>query len=99
VTRGNKEGRCVKQSPKEQGQGISSPSLLMELKFELNTHLTISCVVAVASNYGLASISTALNSVPLAFVHTVILVPILFFLFGWREFFDKFQKKLPQQNR
>ncbi len=71
----------------------------MELKFELDTWLTISYVVAVASEYSLVSVSIALNIVPLAFVHAVILVLILFDLFGWREFRSKFQKKLLQQIR
>ena len=46
----------------------------MELKFELDTQLTVTCVAAVASAYGLVTISIAINIVLLAFE-----------LFGWRE--------------
>ena len=53
-------------NPPEQ-EDKSSPSLSMELKFELDTRLTVSCVVAVVSAYGLLSVSIALDSVLLAF--------------------------------
>ena len=39
----------------------------MELKFELNTRLTVSFMVAVASAYGLLTVSIALDSILLAF--------------------------------
>ncbi len=65
----------------------------MELKFNLDTQLTISYVVAVASAYGLAIVLIALNSAPLVSVNTVILVLILFFLFVWRELLGKFAKR------
>jgi hypothetical protein len=55
----------------------------MELKFELDTRLTVSCVVAGASAYSLLTVSIALNSVLLAFGNAVILLLILFVLFGW----------------
>ena len=55
------------------------------LKFELDTRLTVSCVVAVASAYGLVTVSIAIDSVLLAFGNAVILSLILFVLFGWRE--------------
>ena len=71
----------------------SSPSSSMELKFELDTRLTVSCVVAVASAYGLVSISIAINSVLLAFGNAIILLLILFVLFGWRELLGEFGKK------
>ncbi len=74
----------------------SSPSLTdwsMELKFELDTRLTVSCVVAVASAYGLVSVSIAINSVLLAFGNALILLLILFVLFGWRELLGEFKKK------
>ncbi len=45
VTRGNKEGSCFLEKPPEQEDKKSSPSSLMELKFELDTRLTVSCVV------------------------------------------------------
>jgi hypothetical protein len=57
----------------------------MELKFELDTRLTVSCVVAVASAYGLVTVSIAIDSVLLAFGNAVILSLILVVLFGWRE--------------
>ena len=57
----------------------------MELKFELDTQLTDSCVVAVASAYGLVTVSIAIVSVLLAFGNAVIRLLILFVLFGWRE--------------
>ena len=56
----------------------------MELKFELDTRLTVSCVVAV---------SIALDSVLLAFGNAVILLLILFVLFGWRELLGEFKKR------
>ncbi len=65
----------------------------MELKFKLDTQLTVSCVVAVASAYGLVPVSIAINRVLLAFGNTVILLLILFVLFGWRELLGEFGKK------
>jgi len=72
------------QDPPEQ-EDKSSPSLSMELKFELDTRLTVSCVVAVASAYSLVTVLIAINSVLFAFGNAVILLLILFVLFGWRE--------------
>ena len=43
------------QDPPEQ-EDKSSPSSSMELKFKLDTRLTVSCVVAVASAYGLVTV-------------------------------------------
>jgi hypothetical protein len=83
ATRGNEEGSgALQQPPPEQEDKKSSPSSLMELKFELDTRLTVSCVVAVASAYGLLSVSIALDSILLAFGNAVILLLILFVLFG-----------------
>ncbi len=65
----------------------------MELKFELNTRITVFCVVAVASAYSLVTVSIAINSVLLAFGNAVILLLILFVLFGWRELLGEFGKK------
>jgi hypothetical protein len=65
----------------------------MELKFELDTRLTVSWVVAVASGYGLVTVSIAIDSVLLAFGNAVILLLILFVLFGWRELLGEFGKK------
>jgi len=56
----------------------------MELKFELDTRITVSCVVAVASVYGLVTVLIMFNSILLAFGNAVILLLILFVLFGWR---------------
>jgi hypothetical protein len=70
----------------------------MELKFELDTRLTVSCVVAVASAYSLVSVSIAINSVLLAFGNAVILLLILFVLFGWRELLGVFNKKRSTAN-
>jgi hypothetical protein len=57
----------------------------MELKFELDTRLTVLCVIAVACAYGHAAVSIMLNSVPLAFVNAIVLVAILFVLFGLKD--------------
>jgi hypothetical protein len=65
----------------------------MELKFELHTRLTVSCVVAVVSAYGLVTVSIAIDSALLAFGNAVILSLILFVLFGWRELLGEFGKK------
>jgi hypothetical protein len=65
----------------------------MELKFELDTQLTVSCVVAAALAYGLVAVSFAINSVLLALGNAVILLLILFVLFGWRELLGEFGKK------
>jgi hypothetical protein len=65
----------------------------MELKFELDTRLTVSCVVAVALAYGLVTVSIAIDSVLLAFGNAVILSLILCVLFGWRELLGEFGKK------
>ncbi len=71
----------------------SSPSSSMELKFELDTQLTVSCVVAVALAYGLVTVSIAHDSILLAFGNAVILLLILFVLFGWRELLGELNKK------
>ncbi len=65
----------------------------MELKFELDTRLTVSCVVAVVSAYGLVTVSITIDSVLLAFGNAFILSLILFVLFGWRELLGEFGKK------
>jgi len=69
------------------------PPSSIELKFELDTQLTVSCVVAAASAYGLVTVSIAINSVFLAFDNAVIILLILFALFGWRELLGEFSKK------
>jgi hypothetical protein len=70
----------------------------MELKFELDTQLTVSCVVAVASAYGLVTVSITIDSVLLAFGNAVILLLILFVLFGWRELLGELNKKRSTAN-
>jgi hypothetical protein len=85
------------QDPPEQ-EDKSSPSSSMELKFKLDTRLIVSCVVAVASAYGLLSVSIALDSILLAFDNAVILLLILFVLFGWRELLGEFKKRSSTAN-
>ena len=91
--RGNEEGRCLLQQPLEQEDTRSFPSSLMELKFELDTRLTVSCMVAALSAYGLMTVLIAIDSVLLAIGNAVILLLILFVLFGWRELLGEFGKK------
>ncbi len=50
-------------------------------------------MVAVASAYGLVTVSIAIDSVLLAFGNAIILLLILFVLFGWRELLGEFGKK------
>jgi hypothetical protein len=70
----------------------------MELKFELDNRLTVSCVVAVASAYGLVTVSIAHDSILLVFGNAVILLLILFVLFGWRELLGELNKKRSTAN-
>ena len=65
----------------------------MELKFELDTRLTVSCMVAVASVYSLVTVSITIDSILLAFGNAIILLLILFVLFGWKELLGEFGKK------
>jgi hypothetical protein len=57
----------------------------MELKFELDTRLTVLCVIPVACAYGHAAVSIVLNSIPLAFVNAIVLLAIIFVLFGLKD--------------
>ena len=50
-------------------------------------------MVAVASAYGLVTVLIALDSILLAFGNAVILLLILFVLFGWKELLGEFGKK------
>jgi len=105
-TRGNEDGSgALQQPPPEQEdekislfKRISPFDVSMELKFELDTRLTVSCVVAVASAYGLLTVSIALDSILLAFGNAVILLLILFVLFGWKELLGEFHKKRSTAN-
>jgi len=71
----------------------------MELKFELDSRLTVSCVVAVASAYGLLTISIALDSILLVFGNTVILLLILFVLFGGESSWESSARKDQRLNK
>jgi hypothetical protein len=51
-------------------------------------------VVAVVLAYGLVTVLIAIDSVLLAFGNAVILLLILFVLFGWRELLGEFGKKI-----
>ena len=64
----------------------SSRAPLMELKFELDTRLTVSCIVAAVCSYGFVTVSISLNSVTLAFANAFILLLIVFVLFGLDRF-------------
>ena len=59
---------------------------------KLSVELTVSCVVAVASANGLVTVSIAINSIILVFGNAIILLLILFVLFGWRELLGEFSK-------
>ena len=96
--RENKEGSCIIDKPPKQEDTKSSPLTSMELKFELDTQLTVSCMVAVALAYGLVILSVAHDSILLAFGNTVILLLILFALFGWRELLGELTKKRSSAN-
>ena len=96
--RGNKEGSCFLDKPPKQEDTKSSPLTSMELKFELDTQLTVSCMVAAASAYGLMTVLIVHDSILLAFGNTVILLMILFALFGWRELLGELNKKRSTAN-
>jgi len=81
------------EKPPEQEDTKNSPSSSMELKIELDTRLTVSCVVAVASAYGLVTVSIAIDGILLEFGNAVILLLILFVLLEWRELLGEFGKK------
>ncbi len=67
---------------------------LMELKFKLNTRLTVLCVIAVACAYSLATMSIALNSIPLTFANTIIMLAILFVLLDLKDLWQGNQLQL-----
>ncbi len=64
----------------------SSRAPPMELKFELDTCLTVSCIVAAVCSYGFVTVSISLNSASLAFANAIILLLIVFVLFGLDRF-------------
>ena len=66
----------------------------MELKFELDTRLTVSCITVLACVYGFTTVSIAINSVLLAFAYAIILLLIIFILFGLKDILTR--KPSPQ---
>ena len=54
----------------------------MELKFKLDTALTVKCISAVASAVGFTKVSIALGNAQLAIAIALVLVAIIFVLFG-----------------
>jgi len=54
----------------------------MELKFELDTALTVKCISAVASAIGFIKVSIALENAQLAIANALVLLAIIFVLFG-----------------
>ena len=54
----------------------------MELKFELGTALTVKCILAVASAIGFTKVSIALENTQLALANALVLLAIIFVLFG-----------------
>jgi len=57
----------------------------MELKFTLDTRLTVSGIAVGCCVYGFTAISIAIDSVLLAFAHIIILLLIIFILFGLKD--------------
>jgi hypothetical protein len=56
----------------------------MELKFELNTALTVKCISAVACALGFKKVSIALKNAQLAIANASVLLAIIFVLFRQR---------------
>ena len=56
----------------------------MERKFELDTALTAKCIPAVSAIAGLTFMSTMLKSEQLALANAIVLLAIIFVLFGQR---------------
>ena len=54
----------------------------MELKFELNTPLTVKCISAVACALGFTKVSIMLENAQLAIANTLFLLVIIFMLYG-----------------
>jgi hypothetical protein len=54
----------------------------MELKFELDTALTVKCISAVATAIRFTKVSIALGNTQLAIANTLLLLAIIFMLFG-----------------
>jgi len=64
------------------GRHKKLPIVIDGAQVRLDTQLTVSCVVAVFSVFGLVTVSIAIDSVLLAFGNAVIHLLILFVLFG-----------------
>ena len=56
----------------------------MVTKFELDTALTVKCISAVASAIGFTKVSIALENAQLAIANALVLLAIIFVLFGQR---------------
>jgi hypothetical protein len=56
----------------------------MELKFELDTALTVKCISAVACALGFTKVSILLENAQLEIAHALALLAIIFVLFGQR---------------
>ncbi len=54
----------------------------MELKFELYTALTVKCISAVVCAIGFMKVSIALENAQLAIANALVLLAIIFVLFG-----------------
>jgi hypothetical protein len=54
----------------------------MELKFELDSALTVKCISAVACAHGFTKVSIALENTQLAIANALVLLAINFVLFG-----------------
>ncbi len=57
----------------------------MELKFELDTALTVRCISAVASAIWITKVSIAQQNAQLAIANALVLLAIIFVLFGQRN--------------
>jgi len=76
--------RPTSPSPVHIERKVDRPSL-MELKFELDTRLTVSGIVVIAVVYGFIEVSVAIGNGLLAFAYAIILLLIIFILFGLRD--------------
>ena len=76
--------RPVYPSPVHIARKVDRPSS-MELKFELDTRLTVSGIVVLAVVYGFIEVSVAIGNGLLAFAYAIILLLIIFILFGLRD--------------
>jgi hypothetical protein len=54
----------------------------MELKFELNTALTVKCISAIVCALGFTKVSIALQNAQLAIANALVLITIIFVFFG-----------------